>query len=334
MAITQTTTVLVMPGGRRVSGIRLSRAFATWMPLSVLVILLAAISIIQPSFLPGGGIRVLLVQAVPLILLACGQMLAILHGGIDLSNASTAVFSAIFVALLLPTLGPAAPIVTIAVAAGVGAIVGLLIGVFQVPSFAVTLGAMGVWQAAALIVSGSTTVSATGHLAPVDWLLSYRFLGLEVAVWLVAVIAVVLLLVVARTTLGQQLRAVGFNERSAILSGARRIGVRVFVYATSSALAAMAGIFLITQQEAASPNGAGAALLLPGIAAAILGGTLITGGFANPLNVLVGGLIVTLIPIGTAVIGVGPEVQSLVFGVLVIGAVVISIDRSRRGSVK
>lgn len=313
-----------------------TRARSSWltaarvMPALVLVVLVAIVAIIEPAFIPGGGISVMILQAVPLIFLATGQMLAILVGGIDLSNAALAVLSAIMVAKMLGPVGAAAPIVVIAIAGVLGAMTGGITGYFQVPTFAVTLGAMGVWQAAALLLSNQTTVSAAGQLGPIEWLLNYRFLGLEIAIWLALSCAGVFWLIIRRTVLGQTLRAVGLNERASVLAGANRLGARIFVYAASGVLASLAGIFLTAQQGAATATGAGTALLLPSIAAAIVGGCAVTGGIANPFNVVIGAFIITLIPIGTAAIGIGPSVQSLIFGLIIIVSVIASTDRRRR----
>jgi ribose transport system permease protein len=305
-----------------------------YMPVVVLVVLLGVITLIEPAFIPGGGVRVMAVQAVPLILLASGQMLALLVGGIDLSNAALTVFSAILAATLLNQTGILAPILTVLVGAALGALTGGIAGFFQVPTFAVTLGAMGVWQAAALLLSNQSPVDASAHLQPVEWVLNYRFLGVELAVWIAVLIAVVLWFVIRHTVVGQELRAVGMNERASALAGVHRLRARVIVYSASGALSALAGLFLIAQQGVASPIGAGSSLLLPSVAAAIVGGCAVTGGVARPINVVIGALIVTLIPIGASAFGLGPNVQSLIFGLVIVVAVIATIDRKSRAVTK
>ncbi|MFE7423731.1 ABC transporter permease [Rhodococcus sp. NPDC057529] len=304
------------------------------MPLLVLIVLVAVISVIEPAFIPGGGIRVTAVQAVPIILLASGQMFALLLGGIDLSNAAIALFCTVLSAKLLISVGGVAPILTIAAGALIGALVGFLSGWLQVPTFAVTLGAMGVCQAGSLMLSGQSTVNASDDLHPVEWMLNYRLLGLELAVWMSLGICLALWAFLRGTVIGQQLRSVGLNERASILSGVGNLRARVVAYTVSGTLAAMAGIFLVTQQGAAGATGAGGSLLLPGIAAAIVGGCAVTGGVARPINVLIGSLILALIPIGCAAVGVDPSMQQLIVGLIIVVAVVITIDRRRRGATK
>ena len=79
--------------------------------------------------------------------------------------------------------------------------------------------------------------------------------------------------------------AVGLNESGAIFAGLRTRWLKVLAFALSGLLAGVAGIMIIAQAGAASSFGLGSDLLLPGIAAAIVGGTAITGGVTNPLNV-------------------------------------------------
>ena len=78
----------------------------------------------------------------------------------------------------------------------------------------------------------------------------------------------------------------------------------------------------------------GLAILVPSIAAALVGGTAITGGACNPLNVVFGALFVALIPVGSAAVGVDPQAQSIVYGAVLIVAVAATMSRSRNGIVK
>ena len=130
-----------------------------------------------------------------------------------------------------------------------------------------------------------------------------------------------------RTAVGQGMTAVGLNESGAIFAGMRTRWLKVLAFALSGLLAGVAGIMIIAQAGAASSFGLGSDLLLPGIAAAIVGGTAITGGVTNPINVIFGALTMTLIPIGAATVGVPPQAQSLVYGLVIIIAVALTISR-------
>ena len=296
----------------------------------VLGILMLLVAVRQPSFL-SSGVTVLSLQAAPILLLALGQMIVFRIGGIDLSNAAITVFAAIVSATALAPLGALAIPLTLGVGALAGLVNGALASRFQVPSFSVTLGAGGVWLGAALLLSGSTTVYVSSNIDIVSWLTDYKISGAVLSFWVAVVIAVVLWLTLNFTAFGHSLTVMGFNERAAILSNVRTAWVRVGAFALSGLLASLAGMCVTAQQGAATASGFGVGLLMPAIAAAIVGGCAITGGVGHPLNVVVGALIVAFIPIGTAAFGVEANIQQLVYGVVVVVATALTLDRRRVG---
>lgn len=302
-------------------------------PGAILVAMIVLIVFIEPNFLVGGGVRIMLVQALPLLFLACGQMLVMLLGGIDLSNAALGVLGAVLVALMLDSTGLIAIPVTLAIVTLLGGVVGWISGTFQVPTFAVTLGAMGVWQALALMFSGQSTVSVDDNLPLISWMLDMRILGLEMAIWLGLGCVLVVWFVTSRTSVGLRLKATGLNEKAAILAGVSGKKARTLVYASSGFFAGLAGLTLTAQQGTATATGAGIGLLLPSIAATIIGGCAVAGGLARPFNVAIGACIVTLVPIGATAVGLDPRVQYLVFGLIIVLAVILSTDRRKAKTV-
>lgn len=328
-----TNAILVpqAPPKRRLAQTPIFRAIA---PLVLLVALLALVFIGQPSFFAGSGLSILAGQAVPVLLLALGQMMVMMVGAIDLSSASLAVLSAIVVATTLPEFGYFAPVFTVLIGAAAGALVGFLSAYFQVPSFAVTLGALGVWQALALLVSNTTTVYVSTNGEAISWLVDYEIAGLPMSFVVGVVVAIILWLVLRYTATGRDVRATGLNEKAALMAGVGTVTTKTFVFAVSGACAALAGIALTAQQGTATASGLGIGLLLPGIAAAVVGGVAITGGVGNPLNVVLGALIISLIPIGSSAVGIDPKIQQIVYGVLVIIAVTVTIDRAGRRVIK
>ena len=151
-----------------------------------------------------------------------------------------------------------------------------------------------------------------------------------IAIFAAVVLAALLWVLLRRTSVGQSMTAVGLNESGAIFAGIRTRWIKVLAFALSGLLAGVAGVMIIAQAGAASSFGLGSDLLLPGIAAAIVGGTAITGGRTNPLNVIFGALTITLIPIGAAAVGVPPQAQSLVYGLVII--IAVALTRSRGAS--
>lgn len=319
------------PRQRRVSGLAVWQSFG---PVVVCFALLAVVVISNPSFLSGGGPGILALQATFILLVALGQATVLNIGSIDLSNAALAVLSAMVLAMALGDLGPIALVLSIGLATVIGAVNGALVAYTQVPSFALTLGTLGILQAASLVISDATTVYVKGSSDILMPLFGNFFLKMPWAFWLAVILAVVLWLVSRFTRIGEAMTAVGMNETGAIFSGISNRGVKVLAFAISGFFAGMAGVMIIAQGGAASSFGLGSDLLLPGIAAAIVGGTAITGGVNNPLLVIFGALTVALIPIASSVIGVPTTAQSLVYGAVIIVAVALTMQRRSNAIVK
>lgn len=316
---------------------RRDKAIAVWTtagPSAVFLALAALVSVLRPAFLSGGGLGILAVQATPILLVALGQAMVLHVGSIDLSNAAMAILSAILLAMTLGPLAGAAPVLCILITGVVGAINGILVTYAQVPSFALTLGTLGIVQAVSLVISDATTVYVTANGDVVAPLFGTAEFGIPTAFWTAAIIAVVLWAVLRYTKLGNGMTAVGLNETGALFSGLNTRLLKVGAFALSGLLAGVAGVMIIGQAGAASSFGLGSDLLLPGIAAAMVGGTAITGGRTNPVNVVFGALTVALIPIVASAVGVTPQAQSLVYGLVIILAVALTMTRSGGNVIK
>lgn len=331
------TTVDTPPAQQSAAGgKRRIRAIDVWTtagPFAVFVVLFALVVILRPAFLGGGGLGILATQATAVLLIGLGQCIVLHVGSIDLSNAAIALFGAILLAKSLGPMGAGGIVLVIVVCSLIGALNGFLIAFFQVPSFALTLGTLGLLQGASLILSDATTVYASGA-SLINPLFTQGIAGLAMAFWIAVIVAVLLWAMLRFTVLGQSMTAVGLNETGALFSGMRTRLLKITAFTISGLLSSLAGIMIIAQAGSASSTGLGSDLLLPGITAAIVGGTAITGGITNPINVVFGALTVTLIPIGAAALGIPSEAQSLVYGLVIIVAVALTISRSRVGIVK
>jgi ribose transport system permease protein len=308
---------------------RPARAWQTVGPFAVFVVLFALVAILQPNFISGNGLTITATSATAILLVALAQAMVLHVGSIDLSNAAMALFSAILLAKMLGPLGVLAPILSIAIVTLVGVVNGLLVAYTQVPSFALTLGTLGIMQAASLVVSDSTTVYVTGNGDLVSALFQNAIGGLPMMFWVAVVLAVLLWALLRFTVIGQSLTAVGLNESGALFSGLRTKPLKVTAFALSGLLAGFAGAMIIAQSGSASSTGLGSDLLVPAIASAIVGGTAITGGITNPINVVFGALTVTLIPIGATAVGIPSEAQSLVYGLVIVVVVALTTTRGR-----
>lgn len=121
----------------------------------------------------------------------------------------------------------------------------------------------------------------------------------------------------------------GRNESGAIFAAVRTRWLKVLTFPISGFSGGLAGICIVAQAGSASASGPGSDLLLPGIAAALVGGTAISGGVTNQINMVFGALTVAFVPIAVQAIGITEESQSLVYGCFVIVIVVLTTNRSR-----
>ena len=298
-------------------------------PFLVFAAMLLLVSVLNPAYLRGTGISIVTEAAAPILLVALGQAMVLNIGSIDLSNAAISLLGAILLALALPSLGVAAPFLVLLVVTAFGAINGAVVAYAQVPSFALTLGTLGILEAAALVTSGSETIYVTQHRALVTALYQIRPAFAPITFWIGVVVAILYWAMLRYTSAGQGMTAIGKNEPGAIFSAVRTRWLKVLAFAISGFTGGLAGVSIVAQAGSASASGLGSDLLLPGIAAALVGGTAISGGLTNPVNVVFGALTVAFVPIAVQAIGISAQAQSLVYGVFIIGVVVLTTHRSR-----
>ncbi|GAA4966720.1 ABC transporter permease [Pseudonocardia tropica] len=291
------------------------------------------VTVAEPAFVSGQSMLVVANQAVPIVLLGLGQMFVVLTGGIDLSAAAVTSLGTVVLALVLPGAGMlAVPLVLVALTL-IGALTGLVGAYGQVPSFVVSLGALGLWGAVAMALSGNSTVYIDRNFEAISWLTNLGVASVSSSVLLTLVLVAVVGLAMRRLPGGNVFHLVGLAERAALLSGVRTRLVRVAAFALSGLFAGLAAIVLAAQQQTAAPQLADA-LLLPAIAAVVISGCAITGGIGGPWRVLVGALIVTVLRVGGTVAGIDPSYQQIVYGVVVIVAVLLTLDRSKLTVIK
>lgn len=301
---------------------RVTGFLQTYAVLVIAAILIVMLSLLSDSFLTLRNLQNILNQNAPLAIMASAMTLVIIGGGFDLSVAAifaVAGVTAAWVALNLD------PYVGLLVAPLVGAALGLVNGVvitrLNVHSFLATI-------ATSLVFKGVAIVISDGRLIPVridefTWLGRDKFLGVFIAVYVLAAFALMLTFILNRTALGRKIFAVGGNEEAAILSGIRtdRIKIATFVFAGLAAgLAAAISVSRISMGQAS----AGAGMELQAIAAVILGGTSIYGGVGAVWRSVAGVLLLALINNGFNILNADPFYRDLTTGLVILGAVGIS----------
>lgn len=304
-----------------------------WLPLATLLILVCVVGVMQPVFLQPSTLLQLASDTAVLFILATGVTFVIMLGGIDLSIQSMASFASVIVALTVARLGYGAFVLAVAVGGVVGLLSGLAHVKLKVPSFIATLATGGVLFSAALVTSKERSITLGDVDRSYQTWITGQVLGVPNVIWVGLVVLAIAHILQAHTRFGRYSAAIGAGEPAAYASGVKVDRQKVFAYVLSAGFAALAGVILSGRLASGSPTLA-AELLLPSIAAVVVGGTAITGGVGSIWRTLVGALIISVVRIGMTFLGVNIFAQNIVFGAVLIGAVAITIDRSKIPIVK
>ena len=302
-------------------------------PFVLLVFLVILVGAVEPEFLTPETLIVFAADTATLFVLAAGQTFVIMLGGIDLSIQEIASMCGVILALLLPEWGYAAFGIAVAAGLGAGLASGLAHVYMRIPSFIATLAASGVWAGTALVISDARSVQISGNEREMLSWITNQTLGVPHEVIIGAVVLAIALFVERYTPFGRYSTAIGAGEAATLASGVRVNRYKVIALAVSGTMAALAGVVLAGRLSSGSPTLAGE-FLLPAIAAVIVGGTAITGGVGSVWRTLIGALIITVLRIGMTFVNVDVFAQQIVFGVMMVLAVAITIDRSKIPIVK
>ena len=286
--------------------------------LALLVILMLATNLASPGFLFPGNFSTTLLIAGPLGMLAAGQTVVVLTGGIDLSITATATIAAFFLAQYGGGNGAVAVLGAVGIGLLVGVINGIGVGPFRVPPLIMTLGVSGIITG--LLTVWSTSASNTPvvpafvrQAASGKWLV---YLPIGVVVWAVATLGLVALL--RGSGFGRVVYAVGANPVASELAGVRTWQVLLAVYSLCGLLSALAGI-LLAGYTGAVDTGLAAPYLLQSVAAVVIGGTSILGGSGGYSGTIVGVLILVVLQSLLILLNVAEAFRQVLYGAIVLG---------------
>ena len=304
-----------------------------YMPVFIALLVLVIVAWIwAPATLGRVAVRAIAPYGAVLAIAALGQMLVIMTGGIDLSVPGTMSLAAV----IMVGVGdgsneniPLAVATAIVVAVVVGLVNGILIGGLKLNALITTL-------AVGLIVVG--VVNRYGSTFPVqspvppglsDWT-SSRVLGVSPVFWVGAAITIVLILGLRYTAVGRRFQVVGANPVASHVVGVRVNLNQILVYVVAAVFYAIAGVALAGLIR--NPGVAvGTQYLLGPIAAVVIGGASLTGGLASPLSTFVAALFLTGLNQMLRTMGLPTSLRFVVFGLVIIGGMLVSGDRIIRG---
>jgi ribose transport system permease protein len=302
--------------------------FRSFAPVLVLVALVVLVGALRPSFFNPESLLVTVADTATLFILAAGTTFVVILGSIDLSIQAICSLASVIVALLLPHYGYFGCLAALAAGLLAGITSGILHVWLRIPSFIVTLATSGLVVAAALLLSQERSIVIDEHGRLLLSCITDRSLGVPNVIWIAAAVAAAGTWTQRYTPFGRYSIAIGAGEAATWASGVRVNRHKVIAFACSGVLAALAGVLLAARQSSGSPTLANE-LLLPAIAAVIVGGTAITGGAGGIGRTVVGALIITIVRVGMTFIGINIFAQQIVFGLVLIAAVALTIDRTK-----
>ena len=305
----------------------------------VLVVILA--SIFVPFFFSVTTVNFLLIDAVPILLMAMPMALIIITGEIDLSVASTAGLSAAVLGVLWENSHAHGNIwvmfvICVIVGAACGAFNGFLITVVGLPSLAVTIGTLALFRGLALVVIGDDAVADFPTDATTFVTSTVPVIGVPVFMVFVLVVVAIFAVVLHFTPFGRALYALGFSKEAASFVGIRVGRSKFTLFVISGVISSIAGIFWVLRYSSAQSDSV-QGLELSVVAAVVLGGVSIFGGSGGIVGVVGGVIIIRTVNYSLELGGLPDTVLTIVTGGLLVISVVapsvsarIRLARDRR----
>ncbi|AUH35241.1 ABC transporter permease [Paracoccus tegillarcae] len=311
-------------------------------PIIALVLLVIMGALMNPNFLGAANITNVLARSAFIGIIAVGMTFVITAGGLDLSVGSMAAFVAALMILVmnaaLPSLGVGVPVVLLgmltALVAGLlaGLLNGFLITTVRIEAFIVTLGTMGIYRSLVTWLADGGTLSLNFDLRTF-----YRpvyFDGIFGIAWPIIVFALVVIIgeiLMSKARFGRRCAATGSNEQVAHYSNVDVNRTRLLTYAMLGMLVGVATIMYVPRLGSASAS-TGVLWELEAIAAVIIGGTVLKGGFGRVWGTVIGVLILSLIDnILNLTDLVSPYLNGAIQGIIIILAVILQREAKAKG---
>jgi ribose transport system permease protein len=314
-----------------------SERLRTYAPIILLVIETIVMSITSPAFLSFSNIINILYQMSLPLVIATGLTFVLIIGSIDLSVEGIIGFTGAMISVLVVNskntndFGIWGIIIVVLIATGIGFITGLLHVKLRIASFIITF-AMG------QVVAGLALLSYGQVPAIVKWdvfsiLSDQTFIGIPYITWIALAFFAVGCIILHYTAYGKAVYAVGGNENAAKASGIKINKIKILVFTLSALGASVAGVLGIIRLKYGQAS-LGNDQLFPAITALVLGGTSLTGGQGGMMQTFLGVLIYTELQNYLTMMGVDPYYKTALQGVIIIIAVALTINKSRKIIVK
>ncbi len=299
------------------------------LPFLSLIVLFILLWIASPYFLTRTNLSSLVRQTAVINIMALGMTIIIISGGIDLSVGAILAMGGLVGTMAMEKGMPI--LAGVAIGLGVGLLCGLLNGILitrlRIAPFIVTLGTLGIFRGATLLISNGLPVNRIP--ASFSFLGEGNLLGVPFVLWLLVVCAAGMHFVLEHTRLGRYSFAIGSNPAAAVYAGIPVAFYTTAVYAIGGLLTGLAGMIEASRLMTGQPT-AGNGYELQAIAAVVIGGGSLHGGEGSVVGTLIGAFIMGLLSNGSDLLGISNYVQQVIIGAVIILAVTVDEFRKRR----
>lgn len=288
--------------------------------LVVLLVVFGALTLLSDDFLTANNLANLARQVSIYGIIAIGQLLVILTGGIDLSTGSVLGLSGAVTAQLIVDGIPVVPAIALGllIGAALGLFTGFVVTRFKLPPFIATLGMLGIARGIVLVITNANTVQ--GLPDGFQELANGTVLGVPNLLIVFVLLAAAAAFVLKRTVFGRYVYAVGSNAEAARLAGVPVKLVTVSVYVIAGLLSAVGGVLLTSRLGAGVPT-AGTGFELQAIAACVIGGASLSGARGSAIGAACGALLIGVLNNGGNLLAVNSFYLQIAIGALILVAV-------------
>lgn len=296
--------------------------------VSIIVVLSLIVALINPRFLSPNNVTNLFKQISVTGICALASAIVLIGGGFDLSVGTLLSLVACVIASMVNLGAPEFVAILCGILIGTvgGALNGLIISKTGCAPVIVTLGSMGVFKGAALLIARGNIINFKN---PVSFLGLSITLGIPTIVIIFAVMVVFVYFILRKTVFGRRVYSIGGNGEAAFLSGVDIEKSTVFIYALDGFIVSFAAIALLMRLGSASAV-MGDSYTLDAVASAVIGGVAITGGKGTVIGCVLGILLLGIISNAMNLLGVTAYLQEIVLGVIVIVAASVSMFGVRK----
>lgn len=330
-----------LPGRPQYSTEQLTRAMLAVGLLPILLILtIAVMSIVEPKFYGIFNVLNVLRQSSFLAIVACGQMLVLIVGGLDLSVGAVVALTSSVMAKTMQVIGIAMPeavgltifggiMAGLGCGLGIGLLNGACVAFLRISPFMVTLGTLWIATGIGLLLTNGIPVYGMPDVFINDFGRALWF-GIPTTVYVALGIVLLVVLLQRKTVLGRYLYAIGGNMQAATVSGVATTGYIIVAYVLCSVLASVSGILQTARLGSGQATMGGDLLMLESIAAAVIGGASLRGGIGRAEMVALSAVFLSILSNSMNLMRVDSKMQLVILGLILVSAVAIDELGKRR----